>query len=107
MLQNNSTRTFTSAGENVYVTITGQEIHFTITPQSKIVSILNGPVTGANGTVDSAGNVTPGNSGKMALGDIMSSDSGSGIVTITNGYMGQQLVLDDHDPMNPVERLAR
>jgi hypothetical protein len=78
---------YTLTGTNKYVTVTGEEINFTISPDSRIVSIRNGPTFPQD---------TP-----MAFGDIVESDAGSGVATITNRYTGEVLILDFHDPAHP------
>jgi len=75
---------------NVYVTITGQKIDFELAPDSRILRITNGPAP-VQSTTD------------MATGTIIESSGTSGLITITNPYLGSQLTLDDSDPYNPQE----
>jgi len=79
---------------SVYVTTTGQEITFETVPDSLIVKIANGPAP-----VQSTTN--------MAMGTILQSDGSAGLITITNPFTGWQLTMDDRDPFNPMQGLAK
>jgi hypothetical protein len=91
VLQQNQNRTYNLVGTNTYVTITGEELQFTIAP-SRIVSIKNGPTLPQDAP--------------MAFGDMVSSKAQSGVITITNGYTGEALTLDFHDPGHPVTSIS-
>jgi hypothetical protein len=78
----------------VYVTTTGQEITFETLPDSRIVKIANGPAP-----VQSTTN--------MAMGTILQSKRSSGLITINNPFTGWQLTMDDRDPFNPMQGLAK
>jgi hypothetical protein len=93
VLRQNQKRSHNRIGINKYITFTGDEIEFTISPRSEIVSI--------NGAT------LPGSSRSMAFGDIVDSEAQSGVMTITDGYTGQALTLDYHDPSaRPVPHLS-
>jgi hypothetical protein len=81
------------AKSNVYVSITGQTIDFELAPESRILTIVNGPMPAQSMT-------------DMATGSVIQSSGRSGVITITNPYLGTQLTLDDSDPYNPTEYLA-
>jgi hypothetical protein len=93
VLQQNQNSTFNASGLNTYVAMTGEIIQFTtsiaignqVLPISQIVNIANGPALPTGGP-------TP-----MAFGGIVSSQAGSGVITITNPYTGQVRTLDYHD----------
>jgi hypothetical protein len=87
VLQRNGGQVFALTGNNKYVTTIGTEIEFTISPDSRIVAISNGPPTP--------------NEGDFGSGTIISSSGQSGIVTVTNPYLGQSFTLDDHDASHP------
>jgi hypothetical protein len=90
VLDVNGTRRYqTFARNNVYVTITGREISFELAPDSRILQIVNGPKP-AQGTSD------------MATGTLIQSAGTSALLTITNGYTGKQLTLDDSNLFHPV-----
>lgn len=86
----NGGRSFSDQGRNVYVTTTGEEVTFALRPDSQILGIVNGPAPAQSST-------------DMATGTIMQSLGASGLITITNWYTGQQLVLDGRDASNPLE----
>jgi hypothetical protein len=99
VLERNSNVSLRPDGVNTYVTITDEVIQFTrmaptccfpLAWESRIVSITNGPSLPGSGS-------TP-----MAFGDIVNSQAGSGIMTITNAYTGQVRTLEFHDPAHPV-----
>jgi hypothetical protein len=79
---------FSHEGVNTYTTKLGQVIQFTISPRSEIVSSSWWPEPPFNG--------------QFAYGDVIKSDQGSGVVTISNpARPGQQIVLDMQDVNNP------
>lgn len=90
VLARNGDRKFSSFKKNVYVTTTGQEITFVMAPDSRVLTIANGPVP-VQSTTD------------FATGTILQSGGTSGLVTITNPFNGMQMTLDDRDPLNPVQ----
>jgi hypothetical protein len=90
VLARNGKRKFSSFKENVYVTTTGQEITFVMAPDSRVLTIANGPVP-VQSTTD------------FATGTILQSSGTSGLVTIANPFTRTQITLDDRDPLNPVQ----
>lgn len=68
VLARNGSTVFLLTGDNTYVTTAGQQIRFTIAPRSEILSI-----NGVSPPTD-----------KFLYGDVLNSNSGSGIITISN-----------------------
>jgi hypothetical protein len=59
VLQQNQNRTYNLVGTNTYLTMTGEELLFTIAPDSRIVSIRNGPTLPQDTPMVAAGAVSP------------------------------------------------
>ncbi len=83
----NGNQPFTLTGTNKYTTTIGTEIKFTISPDSRILAIANGPPVPSQAD--------------FASGTIIASKGTSAVVTITNPYTGQVATLDDHDALHP------
>jgi hypothetical protein len=91
---NNGSRIFSPfSTSNVYTTVTGERITFQLLHDSRVLGIENGPPLSESTT-------------KFATGSIINSTGATGLVTITNPYTGDQLILDHRDTTNPVQTLV-
>ena len=94
VLARNGDKVFSSFLKNVYVTTTGQEVTFELSPDSRVIKIANGPDP-VQSTTD------------FATGTVLQSSGTSGVITIQNLYTGVQLRMDDKDPLNPLQTVER
>lgn len=89
----NDSKVFALTGANRYTTTIGTEVTFTISPDSRIKGIANGPPVPSEADFGS--------------GTIIASKGRSGVVSITNPFLGQTVVLDDHDALHPSLHYAK
>jgi hypothetical protein len=89
----NNPRPFSFTAQNTYNTVSGRQIQFLVSPDSRILSVSGIPAPPRQATT--------------VFGDVLNSNGMSGYITFTNPFTHQQIVMDDHNPSEPVRTPAR